>query len=125
MAEENGCCCSGGPKLIFSCSGAADVGGVADAAARKLTREGAGKMFCTTGIGGGVDTITKFAKTAARIVALNGCSLNCTTHCLKQAGFETFEEVQLGTLGMEKGKTPVTDETVERAAEAVRQKLAC
>lgn len=125
MADDKDCCCGSGPKLIFSCSGAADVGGIADAAARKLTREGAGKMFCTTGIGGDVETVTKFAKTAARIVALNGCALNCTTQCLKKAGFENFEEVQLGALGMEKGKSPANDENIERAAEAVRQKLAC
>ncbi|MCX5637405.1 MAG: hypothetical protein NTX52_06900, partial [Planctomycetota bacterium] len=31
-------CCSAGPKLIFACSGAADVGQIADQAARKLTK---------------------------------------------------------------------------------------
>jgi hypothetical protein len=35
MDNEN--VCSGGPKLIFACSGAADVGEIADKAARKLT----------------------------------------------------------------------------------------
>ncbi|MEK7995130.1 MAG: putative zinc-binding protein, partial [Planctomycetota bacterium] len=38
--------CSGGPKLIFACSGAADVGEIADRAARRMTRNGSGSMFC-------------------------------------------------------------------------------
>ena len=40
--------------MIFACSGAADVGAVADQAARKMTRDGTGKMFCLAGIGGRV-----------------------------------------------------------------------
>ncbi|MFH1550779.1 MAG: hypothetical protein ABIH04_09485 [Planctomycetota bacterium] len=36
----SGQCCSGAPRLIFACSGAADVGTIADQAARKLARKG-------------------------------------------------------------------------------------
>ena len=39
MSKEELCSCSGGPKLIFACSGVADVGEIADKAARKLTKE--------------------------------------------------------------------------------------
>jgi uncharacterized metal-binding protein len=42
MSVENSKVCSGGPKLIFACSGAADVGGVADQAARRMSKEGVG-----------------------------------------------------------------------------------
>jgi uncharacterized metal-binding protein len=125
MAKTKECSCSGGVKLIFSCSGAADVGAISDQAARKLAREGAGKMFCLTGIGGRVETIMKFAKAADKIVAINGCALNCTTHCLKKAGFADFAEIQLGELGMEKGMSPPDNENIEQAAEATRQLLKC
>ena len=38
MAETNqACACGTAPKLIFACSGAADVGQISDLAARKLT----------------------------------------------------------------------------------------
>ena len=43
------CACDVTTKLIFACSGAADVGQISDLAARKLTVEGAGKMFCLGG----------------------------------------------------------------------------
>jgi len=49
--EEKRSVCSRGPKLIFACSGAADVGALSDQAARKLTSEGFGQMFCLAGIG--------------------------------------------------------------------------
>ena len=51
--------CSGRPKLVFACSGAADVGEIADRAARKLNREGTGKMFCMAGLGGRISGILK------------------------------------------------------------------
>ena len=119
-----GCGCSGGTKLIFACSGAADVGAVADQAARKLTRDGAGKMFCLAGIGGRVSGIMATTAAASKILAIDGCPLNCARSCLEQAGFETFEHLQLADLGMEKGKTPPTPDAVAEAAAAGAAKLA-
>ena len=110
MAENKSCC--GGPTLIFACSGAADVGAVADQAARKLTRDGEGKMFCLAGVGGRVSAIMKTTESAAKILAIDGCPLNCAASCLKEAGFKDFEHLRLAELGMEKGKSPVSDDKV-------------
>ena len=117
-------CCSGAPKLIFACSGAADVGAIADQAARKLACEGAGNMFCLAGVGGRVSGIMKTTETADHILAIDGCPLNCVKNCLEQAGFKAFERLQLADLGMEKGKSPVSDETVETVAARAREILA-
>ncbi len=125
MNEKNACECGSGPKLIFACSGAADVGAIADQAARQLTREGKGKMFCAVGIGGRVSPILETTKGAARILAIDGCPLNCVKSSLDLAGFGTYEHLQLADLGMEKGKTPPTPETVVQTAEAGAAKLAC
>ncbi|MHC4060784.1 MAG: putative zinc-binding protein, partial [Planctomycetota bacterium] len=57
--------CGPASKLIFACSGAADVGEISDKAARKLTEDGAGKMFCLAGIGGKVEPIISAAKSAS------------------------------------------------------------
>ena len=51
-------CCGAAAQVIFACSGAADVGKIADLAARKLTEQGAGKMSCLAGVGGRVKGIT-------------------------------------------------------------------
>jgi hypothetical protein len=44
------CSCGSAPKFIFPCSGASDVGGLSDQAARQMTKEGTGKMYCLAGI---------------------------------------------------------------------------
>jgi hypothetical protein len=65
--STNACACSAAPKLIFACSGAADVGAIADQAARKLSKEGVGRMFCLAGVGGRVSGIVKTTESAAAI----------------------------------------------------------
>jgi len=111
--------CAGADKLIFACSGAADVGELSDRAARKLMRDGAGKMFCLAGIGGRVPGILDKTRGASRILAIDGCSLDCVKNTLEQAGFAEFQHVRVTDLGMDKGQTPPTNENVETAAEAI------
>jgi len=123
MSEQNVCACGAAPKLVFACSGAADVGAVADQAARKMTRDGTGKMFCLAGIGGRVSGIMATTAAASKVLAIDGCPLNCVKLTLEQAGFSGFEHLQLADLGMEKGKTQVTSEVVEKAAASGATKL--
>ena len=114
--SDGGCACSSAPKLVFPCSGAADVGEVADRAARKLSRDGAGKMFCLAGVGGRVKPIVEATGAASRILAIDGCPLDCARNTLKEAGFADFEHLRVTDLGMEKGKTSATDEAVATVA---------
>jgi len=112
MSQENSCSCSGGPKLIFACSGAADVGEIADKAARKLTKDGIGKMYCTAGIGGRVSDILKTTESAGKILAIDGCPQSCAKNTLVKAGFNCFWHLQLDELGLEKCSSPVTEENI-------------
>ena len=123
MSDANVCC--GGPKLIFACSGAADVGAVADQAARKLTKDGAGSMFCLAGISGRVAPIMEKTRSASKILAIDGCPFNCVGETLRQAGFDQFEHMLVTDLGLEKGSTPIDDENIEKVAAKGRELLAC
>lgn len=125
MSEKNTCACGSAPKLIFACSGAADVGAIADQAARKLTKEGAGKMYCLAGIGGRVSGIMETTRSAAKILAVDGCPLNCVSECLKKAGFDKFEHFFVTDLGLEKGKSEVNASNIEKVAAKGRSLLAC
>lgn len=113
-----GCACSAAPKLVFACSGAADVGALADQAARLMTREGTGKMFCLAGVGGRVSGILKTTEAAADILAIDGCPLNCVQKTLQEAGFTAFKHMQLTEMGFKKGETPVEDAAIRRVADA-------
>lgn len=117
------CSCSSAPTLIFSCSGAADVGELTDRAARQLTREGKGKMFCLAGIGGRVSGIMKSTEAAQTILVIDGCVHNCAKKCLEQAGFTNFQHLQITEMGFTKGQSPATDETVSKVVEAASASL--
>jgi uncharacterized metal-binding protein len=104
--------CVGGPKLIFACSGAADVGEISDRAARNMSRDGAGKMFCLAGIAGRIPGIMKMTGTASKILAIDGCELDCVKNCLQQAGFDQFEYFRITDLGLQKGNTEVNNENI-------------
>lgn len=123
MSSKPVCATGPAPRLIFACSGAADVGAVADQAARQMAREGAGRMFCLAGIGGRIPGIMDTTRSAAKILAIDGCPLNCVKNTLIQAGFASFEHLQLADLGMEKGKTPPTPESAGRVAAAGTARL--
>lgn len=108
---------------MFSCSGAADTAEIADRAVRKLHREGAAKMFCLAGIGGGVELILLNTQAAKTLVAVDGCDTDCAKRTLERAGFKDFTHIRVTDLGMEKGKTEVTPEHIDMVAGRVRDAL--
>ena len=112
MEEKKNCICEGSINLIFACSGAADVGGISDQAARKLTKEGIGNMYCLAGIGGNVEEIIETSKSADCILAIDGCSVACTKKLLERNGFNEFKYFQVTDLDMEKGKSPANEDNI-------------
>lgn len=123
MTESDSCECCSGPTLIFACSGAADVGELTDLAARKLGREGAGQMFCLAGVGGRVRGILEKTRTAERILALDGCPLDCARLTLESAEIPDFVHLRVTDFGMEKGKTSITPEVVTEVVQKARSAL--
>jgi len=99
------------------------VGAISDQAARALSGKGAVYMSCIAAIGAKIEDITQKARAAVKIVAIDGCSGNCSKIILKQEGFGAFGHICLEDLGMEKGKTPISEERVSwvaaKAAEAL------
>ncbi len=124
MSQGNSCSCSGGPRLIFACSGAADLGAIADQAARRLAKEDVGKMFCAAGIGGRISGIMKTTESADKILVIDGCTLSCVKNGLEQAGFNKFEHLQLADLGMAKCSSPVTEENISKVVAKGKEMMA-
>ncbi len=124
MNTQPQCSCSSGPKLVLPCSGAADVGGLSDRAARQMTLDGTGKMFCLAGIGGRVEGILEKARAAAKVLAIDGCPEECARKTLELAGFKNFQHLKLADMGLEKGKTRVTAACIKEVAAKGAQMLA-
>lgn len=116
MSEKTTCACGTAPKLIFTCSGGSDVGEITDKAARKMTKDGIGKMYCLAGIGGRVSGITATTESVKDILVIDGCPLDCAKKTMETAGFNKFYHLRLSDIGMPKGNTPVSDDTVSKVA---------
>ncbi len=110
--------------MVYACSGSSDAGELADRIARQLTRDDVAEMSCLAGIGGRVKSLVNKAASAERILAIDGCPLNCTRHTLELAGFKEFEPLELHQLGFRKNSCPVTDDRVAVGVNAARKILA-
>jgi len=112
--SDTTCMCRQAGVLVFPCSGGADVGALTDRVARKIAQCGQAKMFCLAGIGAHVPGMIESTKAAQKIVAIDGCAVACAKKTLEHAGF-TPVAFNLKDMGFEKGKTPVNDDSVEKA----------
>ena len=120
MTDKNKEICAAGDdevKLIFACSGGADVGHLSDHAARLMMKEGCGKMFCLAGIGGKVEGILKTTRKADKVLVIDGCAVDCAKKTMEEAGITDFTQFQVTALGFEKGKTTVDEAGIRKVAE--------
>lgn len=119
MDKGDACRCGEAPKMMFACSGGSDVGEIADRTARRLFAGGAGKIYCLSGICGYVAGILKTTESAGLALVIDGCPVDCGKKTLEHAGLSGFIHLQVTDPGMEKGKSPATDERISRAVEKV------
>jgi uncharacterized metal-binding protein len=112
-------CCGGSTRLIYTCSGGADVGEIADHVARKLRDSGYGKINCLSGVGAHISGFVESAKNAENIT-IDGCPMACGRKIFEHAGIACRSYV-LTEMGLAKGKTPVTSEIVDKIVREIRQ----
>ena len=91
--------------MLFPCSGASNVGQVADEAAKNLTVEGRASMFCLAAIGGHIPGMSGSARAADRLIAIDGCALDRAKNTLENAGLKISYHTHL-TLDLGLEKTP-------------------
>ncbi len=121
MTECKSCGTGAKNKLIFACSGAANVGNIADRAARIMAKENYGKMFCLAAIGAQVPGYIRAAKESDENIVIDGCNIFCGKNIFEAAGLP-FKSYILTDMGLEKGVTPVTDEIIEKVANKMMEK---
>ncbi len=123
MTKDKNSVCQGGKTLIFSCSGAADTGAISDLAARQMTSQGMGQMFCMAGIGGKIEPILKKTREADALIAIDGCGLDCTKRSLEEAGFDGFHHIRVTDMGLEKGQSPATPDRINMVVNKIGDQL--
>jgi uncharacterized metal-binding protein len=88
--------------LVYSCSGCSSAAQAANYIALKLDREGEAEMSCISGVGGNVPHLVNIACSGRPILALDGCPLACTLHCLAERGVAADYHLQLQEHGVKK-----------------------
>ncbi|HZP93076.1 MAG TPA: putative zinc-binding protein [Burkholderiales bacterium] len=88
--------------LVYSCSGCSSAAQLANHLALKLDRLGAAEMSCIAGVGGNVPHLLGVAKSGRKIVALDGCPLECAKSCLARHALKPDLHVLLSEHGVRK-----------------------
>jgi len=113
----------GNTDLMFCCSGAADTAEIGDRAVRVLHKAGDARMFCLAGIAGKVESIDVNSREADRLLVVDGCDSDCAKKTMELGGFTGFIHLRVSDLGMEKGKSTVTEERIGTVAVKLRELL--
>ncbi|PZM79002.1 MAG: hypothetical protein DKM50_09490 [Candidatus Margulisiibacteriota bacterium] len=119
-----GKCCGREVKLLYACSGAADVGEISDRVVRKLRTQGFGAMTCLAAVGAGFSGFVASAKGADKNITIDGCSVACAKKTLENLGVTPTAYV-LTEMGLTKGQTPVTEEVINEVTNAILKGPCC
>ena len=118
---EQSCC--GTDTVILACSGGSNVGQITNEAAKALTGQGVGRMYCAIGVGAG---LPNFIQTTGEgtCIALDGCAVGCVKRALDNAGLQPQVYLVVTELGIEKQPGfAVSEAQIAQVTEAVQQSL--
>lgn len=117
-------CCGNTEVLVYSCSGGANVAEISDLAARKLMKEGTGKMFCLAGLGAEIEGMIQAARDAHMNLVIDGCPMDCAKKIFDKSGVTNYKQIKVTDLGIEKQSgAEVSAEQVDQVVKTARQKL--
>jgi uncharacterized metal-binding protein len=104
---EASCCCrtgKGNTVLLYACGGGANVGEIADQAARDLMLAGEGTMFCLAGLGADIQGMVQTARDADWNVVIDGCDVDCAKKVFDRHGVTNYTQIKVTDLDIEKQK---------------------
>jgi uncharacterized metal-binding protein len=118
MADSN-CSCGGSNVLVFACSGASNVGQIANAAAMELDRREIARMYCLVGVSAHIGGMVDSAASADARIVIDGCPVACARQATEHTGAAVDRYVVVTELGIQKNHVfEWTAEQVERAVAA-------
>jgi uncharacterized metal-binding protein len=122
-----GCSCNCSKEklnLIYSCSGSADVGELADRLYRELKKRNIGDGSCLAGLGADLSGFIESARSADLNILIDGCSVSCSKKIFdKNSIKENVKHFIITNFGFTKGKTEITDEIVKNLADIIEKEI--
>lgn len=123
--EDKKCLCRDGDVKVVACSGASNVGQIANQAAIELAKENVAGFFCMAGVGGHIPKMVKSAKEAGLMIAIDGCPVQCAAKTLQHAEIEPAIQIIVTELGIEKSQDLFADEKAcAKVVEKVKEEIA-
>jgi uncharacterized metal-binding protein len=125
MEEKKKCSCSSSDVRVVACSGASNVGQIANQAAIELAKEKVAGFFCLAGIGSHIKGMVKSGKEADLIIAIDGCPVQCAAKTMQHVEIEPAIQIIVTDLGIEKSHDISVDEKAcSKVIEKVKEELA-
>ncbi len=123
MKKEK-CPCEADEVVFFCCSGASNVGQLANEAAKKLSSQGVGGMYCLAGIGGHISGFAEATREIKKVVAIDGCPVHCTRKTLEHAECPIQVHIVVTNLGIRKTSNLQFDKNdITKVENAVKEEL--
>ena len=118
------CCCGSDKKtrLIYSCSGAANTGYLADAVFRKLKAEDLASGTCLAAVGADLSGFLVSAGESDENIIIDGCKVGCGKKIFENKDLP-YTQYIMTDYGVEKGKTEITTEVFERVSVEIRNRI--
>lgn len=88
--------------LVYSCSGCSSAAQMTNWLAVQLDRSGRAEMSCIAGVGGDVPALVRIATSGRKVIAIDGCALECARSCLNRHGVEPDVHYRLSSVGVRK-----------------------
>ena len=98
------CLCEAEEVILLPCSGGSNCGQIANQVAVKLDEGGLGKLYCLAGIAAHIEGMVESAKSAKRIVALDGCQVACARKAIEHAGLVVTDWICVTDEGIAKNR---------------------
>ena len=121
---ENDCCCGDRASLLYTCSGAANTGFLADAVTRRHRDLGIGKMTCLAALGAELSGFVESARSANVNIVVEGCPTSCGKSIFENLGIPHHHLI-MTEFGVEKGKTKISSELIEKITTTVAEGISC
>ena len=96
------CECTAEDIIFLPCSGGSNCGQITNHVAVNLDIEKVGHIYCLAGIAAHIDGMVESARSAKRIVALDGCQVACAKKAIEHAGLTVTDWICVTNEGISK-----------------------
>ena len=121
MADTPSCTCGQNEKkrIIFPCSGVANVGQITNLASIQLAEEGYGSPSCVALLATGAESLVAGARGADEVLILDGCPVLCAKKIADTQNVPVTQHIVVTDLGIEKGPSKsYTEDDIEKVVSA-------